>query len=128
MAFKGISVVRACIIVLALLIFSLLLRRQAPTRHPKTHHIIAINKLLHKLRGECVTGQIDVAQNTIEDVRQEWEYLDVVLRTQAACSSDSLQALDSLVTLMLNKDESKRLLPIVLAKINIVNNRLDKLH
>lgn len=82
--------------------------------------------MLHELRQECVKGQIEVAQNTIGDIRQEWEYLEVILQSQTACPSDSLQVLDSLLMLMLNKDDSKRLLPTVLAEINAVNNRLDK--
>ena len=127
MAFKGISTGTACIIILALTTVWLLLRGTNTPSHAYTSRIIAINKLLYKLRKECITGQIEVAQNTVEDVKQEWEYLDVVLNGQSICFSDSLQALDSLVCLMYNKDKSKKLLPIVLKEINAVNDRLDRI-
>nr|WP_295930955.1 hypothetical protein [uncultured Dyadobacter sp.] len=128
MAFKGILAGSACITLLILFAVCFLLRWTNTPPHPNTSHIVAINKLLYQLRKECIAGQIDVAQNTVEDVKQEWSYLDVILRGQTFCPSDSLQTLDSLVRLMLNKDKSKCLLPIVLNEINLVNNRLDKAH
>lgn len=127
MAFKGISAGIACLIVLAVFT-AWLLFRQPDTHSHTTSQVIAINKLLYKLRKECIIGQIDVAQNTVEDVKQEWGYLDVILRGQTVYPADSLQTLDSLVRSMRNKDDSKRLLPIVLMEINAVNNRLDKVH
>lgn len=126
MTFKGITVGAACVIMLALIAIWFLFRRADPPPRLNTNQIIAINKLLYKLRKECITGHVDVAQNTLEDVKQEWEYLDVILQGRTTCPSDSLQTLDSLVRLMLNKDDSKRLLPIALSKINALNNRLDK--
>ena len=125
MAFKGNSARAACVIMLALIAVWFLSRQTDTPPHLITSQIIAINKLLYKLRKECITGRIDVAQNTLEDVKQEWEYLDVILQ-RTTCPSDSLQTLDSLVRLMLNTGDSKRLLPIALGKINAVNNRLDK--
>lgn len=126
MAFKGVLTGSACIIVLLLFTAWSLFWWTNTSSHPDTSRIIVINKLLFKLRKECITGQIDVAQNTVEDVRQEWNYLDVILRGKAFYPSDSLQTLDSLVRLMLDKDRSKCLLPIVLSEINLVNDRLDK--
>ena len=111
---------------LALIVVWFLFRQTNTPSHSNTRQIIAFNKLLYKLRKECITGRIDVAQNILEDVKQEWEYLDVILHGRTTFPSDSLQTLDSLMRLMLNKDNSKRLLPIALSKINAVNNRLDK--
>ncbi|SDG10089.1 hypothetical protein SAMN04487996_11550 [Dyadobacter soli] len=128
MAFKSVSAGIACIVVLALATIWMLLRKATMPPSPYKARIIAINKLLYKLRKECITGQVDVAQNTFGDVKQEWRYLDVTLRDPTVYSSDNLQKLDSLVRIMYNKGESKRLLPVVLNEINAVNNKLDKIH
>lgn len=117
----------ACIITVAFITVCFLLRRTYTPLHSDTRQIITINKLLHKLRRECIEGQIDVAQNTVEDIKQEWEYLDVILRGRSNSSSDSLQTLDSLVRLMLIEDNPKHLLPIVVLEINSVNERLDSI-
>lgn len=117
----------ACIITLAFITVCFLFWRPHTPLHAATHQIITINKLLYNLRKECIEGQIDVAQNTVEDVKHEWEYLDVILRGRTNCSSDSLQTLDSLVRLMLIEDNPKHLLPSVLQEINSVNGQLDSI-
>ena len=117
----------ACIITLAFITVCFLFWRTHTPLHSVTRQIITINKLLYKLRKECIEGQIDVAQNTVEDVKHEWEYLDVILRGRANCSSDSLQTLDSLMRLMLTEDDPKHLLPSVLQEINSVNGQLDSI-
>jgi hypothetical protein len=66
---------------------------------------VKISYYLHTLSRECRIGQIHVAQNTIEDLLQEWSYQDLLAKTSTNelivkyhYPSDSLQILDSLVS------------------------------
>lgn len=93
----------------------------------RSTRVIVIHKLLFHLRQECVQGNIDHALNTMEDVKQEWEYLDIAMRHRKHFSSDSLRKLDSLISIKAFSDRPKQHLAVVLEEINMVDQKLDQM-
>lgn len=63
----------------------------------------------------------------MEDVKQEWQYLDMVMHNEKDFPSDSLKKLDSLISMPAFKAGSKQHLAMVLQEINIVNRKLDQI-
>src|SRR4051812_44377401 len=61
-------------------------------------HLPRIQVLLHILRIQCANEDVNLAQNTFMDLKQEWEYQDVVMLSKKHnyyFPSDSLIRLDS---------------------------------
>lgn len=98
------------------------------------HRWIKINQHLYLLSQNCRMGNMLLAQNTFEDLRQEWLYQDVLARTSKNDSiikyhfpSDSLQRLD---TLLAHETENVHYLKTdrqIILEIKRINDNMDRM-
>ncbi|MCF2447426.1 hypothetical protein L0657_25960 [Dyadobacter sp. CY345] len=107
-------------------------------RNPNGYRFYAgvtkINEYLFHLGNECRRGQFEVAQNTFLDMQQDWQRLDVLVKSIPDTSfqknywpSDSLHNLEKYLNeLYLTNDREQQPMTII-KEIKRINSKIDRM-
>lgn len=98
------------------------------------HGWIKINQHLYLLSKTCRMGNMDVAHNAFEELKQEWMYQDVIARNspnrlinQYHFPSDSLVKLDSMLAHETENVHCFKTNPQIILEIKRINDKMDRM-
>ncbi len=99
-----------------------------------TANLIRLTRHLANLQVHCRQGRVDYVQNTFLELKQEWQFQDVLAKSahepglmRQYVPSDSLYRLENYIRTLTNSPDTDRSIRAILAEIKRMNEALDRM-